>query len=161
MVMTTMVIMMMAIITMIIMMIMMIGKVSSLLMSWVEGFAGARPSIPDSHLLITSLIWWTSRWSWWWLWWSWQWWSTIQCSYCDVWKIETLSCYVQWPLLSLTHTYWTRPWSDDDQDDHKYDRDGDGCDDNVIIKYFNNALLIFNDAMFILWYLKNLKLCAG
>ena len=39
----------------------MIGKVSSLLMSWVEGFAAARPSIPDSHLLITSLIWWRSR----------------------------------------------------------------------------------------------------
>ena len=59
MVMTTMVIMMMAIImmmVMILMMIMTIGKVSSLLMSRVEGFAAARPSIPDSHLLITSLI---------------------------------------------------------------------------------------------------------
>ena len=56
-----------------------------------------------------------------WLWWSWQWWSTIQCSYCGVWKIETLFFfYVQCPLLSLTHTQWSLRWSDDDRDDHKW-----------------------------------------
>ena len=30
----------------------------------------------------------------------------------------------------------------------KYDRDGNGCDDNVILQCLTNALLIFNDAMF-------------
>ena len=42
----------------------------------------------------------------------------------------------------------------------KYDRDGDGCDDNVILQCFDTALLIFNNAMFILRCLKNSKLCA-
>ena len=30
----------------------------------------------------------------------------------------------------------------------KYDRDGNGCDDNINLQCLTNALLIFNEAMF-------------